>query len=214
MTIEAVVFDVGETLVDETRHWSEWADWLGIPRVTFLAALGGIIARRRHHREVFGLLKPNFDYEAARAVRLAQGWRYEFEPSDFYPDAIDCLRALKVRGLKVGAVGNQYRACETELLKLGVPLDLVGSSEGWGVEKPSLQFFARIVSELRLPAVRIAYVGDHPFNDIAPAVEAGMKAIFIRRGPWAVLHEDTPEAKMADLYIETLNELPDGLVGL
>ena len=31
-SIEAVVFDVGETLVDETRPWGEWADHLGIPR--------------------------------------------------------------------------------------------------------------------------------------------------------------------------------------
>lgn len=146
-----------------------------------------------------------------RAARLAQGWRYEFKPSDFYPDAVDCLGELKARGLKVGVVGNQYRACEAELAKLGLPLDLIGSSEGWGVEKPSPHFFARIVSELRLPTEQIAYVGDHPFNDIAPAVEAGMKAIFVRRGPWALLHGDTPEAKMANLHIETLHELPDVL---
>ncbi len=30
--IHAVVFDVGETLIDETRAWGVWADHLGIPR--------------------------------------------------------------------------------------------------------------------------------------------------------------------------------------
>lgn len=44
--IEAVVFDVGETLIDETRQWGEWADWLGVPRFTFLAALGGSTTAR------------------------------------------------------------------------------------------------------------------------------------------------------------------------
>ena len=29
--IKAVVFDVGETLVDETREYGTWADWLGVP---------------------------------------------------------------------------------------------------------------------------------------------------------------------------------------
>jgi hypothetical protein len=29
MPVTTVVFDVGETLVDETRHWGEWADWMG-----------------------------------------------------------------------------------------------------------------------------------------------------------------------------------------
>ncbi len=38
--MKAVVFDVGETLVDETRYWDEWADWLGVPRFTFFAVLG------------------------------------------------------------------------------------------------------------------------------------------------------------------------------
>src|SRR5277367_627795 len=27
MPIRAVCFDVGETLIDETRHWGEWADF-------------------------------------------------------------------------------------------------------------------------------------------------------------------------------------------
>ena len=35
--IEAVVFDVGETLVDETRAWSAWADHLGVPRLASIA---------------------------------------------------------------------------------------------------------------------------------------------------------------------------------
>ncbi len=30
MAIRAVFFDVGETLVDETRAWGSWADWLGL----------------------------------------------------------------------------------------------------------------------------------------------------------------------------------------
>ena len=38
--IEAVVFDVGETLVDETRLWAEWADWLGRPAADLLRGAG------------------------------------------------------------------------------------------------------------------------------------------------------------------------------
>jgi hypothetical protein len=28
--VQAVVFDVGETLLDESRSLSEWARWLGV----------------------------------------------------------------------------------------------------------------------------------------------------------------------------------------
>ena len=45
--LEAVVFDAGETLIDETRTWEAVADAAGIPRFTFMAALGGLIAAGR-----------------------------------------------------------------------------------------------------------------------------------------------------------------------
>src|SRR2546430_1464182 len=59
--IRAVFFDIGETLVDETRPWGLWADWLGVPHLTFFAALGAVIARREHHRRVFDLVRPGLD---------------------------------------------------------------------------------------------------------------------------------------------------------
>jgi FMN phosphatase YigB (HAD superfamily) len=71
-------------------------------------------------------------------------------------------------------------------IALGAPLDLVASSERWGVAKPARAFFHRIAAELRLLPAEIAYVGDRIDNDIEPAVEAGMVAIFMRRGPWAM----------------------------
>jgi hypothetical protein len=33
--VRAIVFDVRETLVDETTEYETWADWLGVPRHTF-----------------------------------------------------------------------------------------------------------------------------------------------------------------------------------
>ena len=44
MVVDAVVFDVGETLVDETREYGTWADWLGVPRHAFSAVFGAVIA--------------------------------------------------------------------------------------------------------------------------------------------------------------------------
>ena len=41
--IKSVVFDVGETLVDETRAWSLMADAAGVSRLTLFAALGALI---------------------------------------------------------------------------------------------------------------------------------------------------------------------------
>ena len=38
MKVSAVFFDIGETLIDETRPWSLLADWLGVPRMTLFAS--------------------------------------------------------------------------------------------------------------------------------------------------------------------------------
>jgi hypothetical protein len=38
-----------------------------------------------------------------------------------------------------------------------------------------------------------------------------MVAVFVRRGPWGVLHADRPEASAARLRVDTLAELPDAL---
>lgn len=38
--IRSVVFDVGETLLDDTRERARWADWLGVPPAYLLRRIG------------------------------------------------------------------------------------------------------------------------------------------------------------------------------
>ena len=45
-----------------------------------------------------------------------------------------------------------------------------------------------------VPATEIAYVGDRLDNDVFPAQELGIHAVFIRRGPWGYLHASWPDA--------------------
>ena len=73
--IRAVVFDVGECLVDETREYGAWADWLGVPRHTFQAMFGAVIAQGRDYRETFQEFRPGFDLYAEREKRAAAGSR-------------------------------------------------------------------------------------------------------------------------------------------
>jgi FMN phosphatase YigB (HAD superfamily) len=209
--IRAVVVDVGETLVDETGVWGDWADWLGIPWFTFFGALGGAIARGMDHRDVFGLVRPGTDLDAERRARHAAGRRRGVTAADLYPDALPCLRALIAAGSRVGIAGNQPRETEAVLRALDLPLALVASSERWGVAKPDAAFFSRIVDELGLEPGEIAYVGDRLDNDIGPAAAAGMTAIFIRRGPWAIIQSASadPMSVGAHAVIESLAELPD-----
>jgi HAD superfamily hydrolase (TIGR01549 family) len=209
--VRAVVFDVGETLIDETRHWGEWADWFGIPRFTFFAVLGGVIARGEHHARAFQIFRPGFDLVAARQQRIVEGWRYEFLECDFYPDVAPCIDALTRQGIRIGIAGNQPAEAERTLTKLGLPLDVVLSSASLGFEKPDQRFFAAVIAAFApLSAGEIAYVGDRLDNDIVPARQAGMRAICLHRGPWAYLN-GSDQASDAEIRIDTLRDLPASL---
>ena len=54
--MNAVVFDVGETLVDETRSWERAADACGVSRFTLMALVGGAIVCGESHRSAFDRL--------------------------------------------------------------------------------------------------------------------------------------------------------------
>jgi FMN phosphatase YigB (HAD superfamily) len=189
MAVRAVVFDLGETLVDETALWEAAADAAGVPRFTLMGVLGGLAARGEPHTHVWDVL--GVGAPEPRSPGAA-----------FYPDALPALERLRAGGLRVGAVGNTPVSAE-ELVRDRV--DFVGSSARWGVEKPAPAFFARVADEAGLSPDEIAYVGDRVDNDVVPALDSGMVAVHVRRGPWGYLHEPPAGA----LRIRSLDELPD-----
>jgi FMN phosphatase YigB (HAD superfamily) len=189
--VKAVVFDVGETLVDETGMWERAADAAGVPRFTLMGVLGGLAALGERHTKAWDILgrpRPDSAWHAA----------------EFYADALPCLDRLRASGLLVGAVGNT--PAETEDLLRG-RVHVVGSSGRWGIEKPAREFFERIADEMACAAEEIAYVGDRVDNDVEPALAAGMVAVHIRRGPWGHLHRPPAQA----IRIRGLDELPGAL---
>ena len=110
--MKAVVFDVGETLVDETREYGTWADWLGVPRHAFSSVFGAVIASGRDYRDAFQYFRPGFDLAAERQVRAEAGQPETFSEGDLYADARPCLEALRGMGVWVGIAGNQGRGLD------------------------------------------------------------------------------------------------------
>lgn len=205
-----IVFDVGETLIDESRMWHEWADILEVPRFTFSAALGAVIARGEDHRRVFDVVAPGVDW---RAVRLERGRPSpsRIEADDLYPDVRDGLAAIRDAGFLVGIAGNQPATSEQALAALGLPFDLVASSQTFGATKPDPLFFERLVAATGDSAAGIAYVGDRLDYDVTPAREAGMQGILLRRGPWATIATGTSTLAPDVLVVDTIPGLLDVL---
>ena len=208
--VRAVVFDVGETLVNETTEYQTWADWLGVPRHTFSAMFGAVVARGEDYRQVFQIFRPGFDLATEQQRRADAGKPESFGDSDLYPDARRCLVALKEQGYLVGIAGNQTARAGAILRSLGFAADFIKTSDDWQAEKPRPEFFDAVIAECGLPADQIAYVGDRMDNDIAPALAAGLVTVFVRRGPWGYQSSDDASSA-AHLRVANLDEIADRL---
>ena len=208
----AVAFDIGETLINETRIWSRWADRLGVPRLTFMGVLGGLAAEGRSHREVFEFFRPGF-----RLQTELEQWRQDdpdslrenFDAGDLYPDVRPTFARLREMGKRVVVAGNQPRQAGDALQAMDLGTELIHLSADIGFEKPSRGFFEKVAEIAGTKAADVLYVGDRLDNDVLPARSIGMKAVLIRRGPWGYLHAEWPQAAQADAIVDSLLEIPD-----
>jgi HAD superfamily hydrolase (TIGR01549 family) len=215
MKIDAVVFDVGEALIDETREYGTWADWLGVPRHTFSSVFGAVIAQGGDYRDVFQHFNADFNLDTERARRADAGKPEWFGEDDLYPDVRPSLTALRDMGVWVGVAGNQTSRAGKLLRELDLPADLIATSADWGASKPDGAFFAAVVFAAPCEASRIVYVGDRLDNDLKPAKAAGMRTAFIRRGPWGYIWENHPDmTAAADWRMASLAELPSLVDGV
>ena len=199
MTVRAVFFDVGETLVDEERYWRAVADEAGLGPHVVWAALGATIALGEEHWELWRHLG---------VERPADAWEsVVYTSDDLYPDAVECLERLRAAGLFVGIAGNQTAALEAWARSSELPVEVVTGSASLGVRKPNRAFFERLVDIAGAAASDVAYVGDRADNDAKPAVAAGLVAFHLRRGPWGMLQHTPPGA----VSVSSLAELADVL---
>jgi HAD superfamily hydrolase (TIGR01549 family) len=203
VALKAVVFDVGETLVDEEQWWRRLCERGGMQPHVVWAALGVTIERGEEHDALWGHL----------GLEKPTGWWHEIPYSldDLYADAWECLERVRDLGFRVGVVGNQTEALEAWARESALPADVISSSASLGVRKPDPAFFEKVASLMGHATTELAYVGDRVDNDVLPAAAAGMAAVHIRRGPWGRLQRTPPEAALA---LDDLASLPDALASL
>lgn len=209
--ITTVVFDVGEVLIDESTEYGTWADWLGIPRHTFSAMFGAVIARGEDYRQVFQHFKPGFDLAEERQKRLDAGLGEFFNGRDLYADVRPCIDQLRAAGFAIGVAGNQTARAGRLLHELNLGVDWILTSDDLGAEKPDVTFFEKLIEQQVLDPAETAYVGDRFENDVLPAQKAGLLGVLLRRGPWGFVNEEHPDARCADLRLDGLGNLPSAL---
>ncbi len=71
---------------------------------------------------------------------------------------------------------------------------MIATSDDWGVSKPDRWVLRAVAKATPCEPDEMLYVGDRLDNDIRPAVSGGFQTALIRRGPWATIQQDDPDA--------------------
>lgn len=208
--IKAIAFDVGETLIDESRIWLRWAEYLGVPPATLMGVIGAMAAQDLPLERAFDVIQPGIDIAQKQiewALTEPESLRAGFDGADLYPDVIPALSELAGLGYRLIIAGNQPPEATPALVKMNLPVDVIRNSAEIGAEKPSDAFFDAVIELAGCPPAQIAYVGDRLDNDVLAAQKHGIRPILIRRGPWGYLHATRPAASDVTV-INSILDLP------
>ena len=214
MTIQAVLFDLDETLFDRTgslrafladQHARHPALADGEPDAFIDRFL--VLDRRGRIRKSIVYPKLLTDLGLADPV-LADTLVNEYE-RDFwrfarpFPGLDELFGQLDARGAKTAVVTNGRTAGQLRsllALNLDRMVDAYLISEAEGVRKPDAEIFLRAASKLGVAPAGCMFVGDSPDADIIGAQQVGMKAVWFPNGaPWPDDTPGRPDAEIASL---------------
>lgn len=212
-----VLFDVGYCLMDETPRFVHATAWLA----RALAEAGHVLGAaelQAAYREACRSpdpAEPSLLVQMLRSVGVPAGTTaalrravpWDAIPLEPYPETVTALRALRAAGLRLGVLANQPASARADLERAGITAlcDGVWLSAAVGLSKPDPAFFRLALDAWALPPARIAYVGDRPDNDVAPARALGLTTVRLRRGPHAA-QPVRSEGERADVEAPDLAE--------
>jgi FMN phosphatase YigB (HAD superfamily) len=215
-TRRVVLFDLDNTLIDRQAAFRAWASGFLLEhglREFELAWLETIDEDGFKPRELFfAEVKRRFRLPDDVEV-LVQAYRPALSASipPLPRETVSALVELRERGWAIGIVTNGSAAQETNLLAAG----LAGLVDGWavsaieGIRKPEPRLFAIAARACGASLVGGWMVGDRPDADIAGAIAAGLRSVWIARGrTWL---EDGYEP---DATTETIAQAVQAIVSL
>lgn len=194
MKIKWIFFDVGSTLVDETkvyeRRFAEIAEAAGVS-ADYVAeqALEFYKQNRNGDKEILKKL----------SIKLPK-WESEYE--ELYPDTENILKDLHEK-YKIGIIANQDFGTADRLQNFGILkyIDLVVASAEEGVAKPDRRIFDIALERAGVKPEETFMIGDRVDNDIVPAKKIGMRTMWIRQGfggLWKIESDDELPDFIAD----------------
>ena len=198
--IKWIFFDVGSTLIDETKAYDHRArDMIKGTQITF----------EQFDKMRIALASKGLDGNSAAIDFFGlekNPWHSEDELP--YPEAETVLKNLFEKGYRLGVIANQNSGLDARLEKWGLRkyFTLIVSSAEIGCAKPDLEIFKRALAMANCKADECVMIGDRLDNDVRPAKAIGMKSVWIRNG--LARHQSASLGDgIVDLVINSLIEL-------
>lgn len=202
LDVKWIFFDVGSTLVDETKAYDHRArEMIEGTDITFST----------FDSKRVELTRQGFDgnSEAIKYFGLKKTpWHSEDETP--FDDSLETLEILKRRGYNLGIIANQAIGTAKRLDAWGLSkyFDVVAASAELGVAKPNKLIFERAFELAGCQPHNSVMVGDRLDNDIAPAKSLGMRTVWIRKG--LSIYQNIELGKnIADWVIDNLSDLKE-----
>ena len=204
--IEVVLFDLDDTLHDDTRAYQSAAEevareievehgidalalkaayvraaegfWKRLSADALQTALAGV--RRELWSSAFESVGVRDPALAERSAHRYNDYRKKhFVP---FPGAIELLQRLRDRGKRLGLVTNGFSETHREkiaLLRLGEAFDAIFIADEVGMLKPDPLLFAHACTKLGSAPARGAMVGDRYDRDVRGAGVAGLFTVWL-----------------------------------
>ena len=202
MDIKWIFFDVGSTLVDETKAYDHRAkEMLQNISITF--------DEFDNKRIEFAKLGYDGNSQAIKYFQLEKTpWPSAMEVP--FADAANTLETLKKRDYNLGIIANQITGTKQrfESWNLLKHFDIFATSAELGVAKPDKLIFQKALELAKCEPTHSVMIGDRLDNDIRPAKNLGMKTVWIRKGLSMYQNKDLGK-NVADWIIDNLSDLLD-----
>jgi putative hydrolase of the HAD superfamily len=218
-TVNAVLFDLDNTLADRDEAFLRWARWFAVDTLgcetpsEIESAVASLIVRDaggytprdafiRALQEQHACLDD--DVETLIAALRSQLVAH-LPPLD--ERATTLLTALDEAHVPWGIVTNGSSVSQLgKIHHLGLAdrAHCIVISEEVGIRKPDAEIFRLASERLGVAVSDVLFVGDHPEADVAGAANAGMRTAWLRRSrPWP----SHLEPLVPDLVIDSLHDL-------
>jgi putative hydrolase of the HAD superfamily len=234
--IEAVLFDLDDTLHDDTLAYQSAAEEVarevaaehGIDalalKAAYIAQAEGFwkrlsvdvlqtklsAVRKRLWQAALESVGLDSEEIANRSAQRYNAYRKKYYTP--FPGAVELLSSLRAEGKKLGMVTNGLSETHREKiasLRIGEYFDAIFIADEVGMIKPDPLLFAHACAVLGSAPARSAMVGDRYDRDIRGAIEAGLFTVWLR-----VRDERLPEGcTPPDVTCTSIGEVAEALSG-